>query len=86
VRAAALVAPLVLGQPHLEVLRPAGEHPPHRARLLAAQVREHRVREVRAWRVARGHRVAVAASEGAVEALDQLLVRMRHLAHPNRGR
>ena len=35
VRAAALRVRLVLGEPHLEVLRAAGEHAPHRARLLA---------------------------------------------------
>jgi hypothetical protein len=78
VRAAALRVGLVLGEPHLEVLRPAGEHAPHRSGLLAAEVGEDGVREARARSVARAHRVAVAAREGLVEADDQLVVGMRH--------
>ena len=77
VRAPVLVAGLVLGEPYLEILGAAGEHPPHGAGLLVAEIREHRVREVGARCVASRHRVAVVAGEGPVEALDQLVVRMR---------
>ena len=47
-----------------------GEHAPHRARLRAAEVREHGVAEVDVRRVAGLHPRAVALGEGAVEALD----------------
>ena len=78
VGAPAGVVRLVLGKPYLEVLGAAREHPPHRPGLLTVQVGEHRVREVGVRGVAGGHRVAVVTREGAVEALDQLVVRMGH--------
>ena len=79
-RAARLVG-TVLDQLDAQVLGPAGEHPPHRARLLPAQLLEDRVVEAGVRRVAGRHRVAVVAVEGVVEALDQLLVGERLLGH-----
>ena len=78
VRRPALAVGLVLEQLDLEVLGPAGQHAPHRPRLGAAQVGEHRVGERHAGRVAGRHPGAVARRERAVEALQQLFVRSRH--------
>jgi hypothetical protein len=68
----------VLEQLDPQLVRLRGEHGPHRAGLGAVEVREHRVREVRAGRVARCHRLAVTGVEGGVETLDQLLVGGAH--------
>jgi hypothetical protein len=46
--------------------------------LLVAQIDEHGIGEPRAWRVARGHAVAVKPAERRIEALDQLSVGVAH--------
>ena len=71
---AALLVGVVLVQLDLQVLGAAGQHPPHRADVLALEVAEGRVAEMGVGRVAGGHRGAVALAELLVEALDQRLV------------
>jgi hypothetical protein len=68
----------VLEQLDAQVVGPRGQHPPHRAGLVAVQVGEDRIAEVRAGRVARGHAFAVVLVERLVERLDRGLVGIRH--------
>ena len=78
VRRAAVAVGRVLEQLDAQVGPALGQHPPHRARLGAAEVDEDRVGEVDVGRVAGLHRRAVALREGAVEALDDGLVLSGH--------
>src|SRR5581483_316725 len=69
VRASSLVTCLVLGKPDLQVLCSAGEHPPHRSRLLTTEICEHGIREAGSRRVAGGHRCAIELRKCRIETL-----------------
>ena len=56
------------------------EHAPHRTGFFASQIAEDRIPEAHVGRVAGFHGCSVALGERAVEPLDQLLVRGRHVA------